>query len=282
VNARALARLLPSLQSLAAQIAIALYQAKVYAQTLAHQKVQHELDLARRIQVSFLPREIPQIAGWQLAASLEPAREMAGDFYDLIPLPGGGLGVLIADVADKGVGPALYMALSRTLIRTFAVQFESQPELVIQTANLRILQDAANPLFVTVFYGVLDPKTGRLTYVNAGHNPPWILNPAGGELRQLTRTGRPLGIEEDFCWQQRSTQLEPGDRLVLYTDGAADALDEHEQPFGEERLLDAVQSHLTLPAPALLPAIMDCIYHFTGATPQFDDITLVVVARDEL
>jgi hypothetical protein len=181
---------LPAVQSLAAQIASALNSNQVYAQTLAHQRVEQELALAGKIQASFLPQALPHIPGWQLAAALEPARETSGDFYDVIPLSNGHYGLVVADVADKGMGASLYMALSRTLIRTYAAEYESQPELVLAATNRRILMDARAQLFVTTFYGVLDPAAGTLTYCIAGHHPPYLLNAAkGGTIQKLPGTG---------------------------------------------------------------------------------------------
>lgn len=154
----ALHLLLPTLQSLAAQVASALHQKVVYERGLAHQKTQTELEFARRMQTGFLPDVLPEIPGWQLAASLEPAREMSGDFYDVIPLPSGKLGLLVADVADEGVGPALYMAISRTLLRTLATQFKNDPAQVFEATNERILQDALESMFVTVSMRFSTPR----------------------------------------------------------------------------------------------------------------------------
>lgn len=275
---KALDHLLPSVQGLAAQVASALHQARVYERTLAHQKTQLELAAARRIQTAFLPHELPPVPGWQVAASLEPAREMAGDFYDLIPLPSGKLGLLIADVADKGVGPALYMALSRTLIRTFAVQYEQQPERVLLEANQRILQDAGDDLFVTAFYGVLDPQTGEIVYANAGHNPPWVFQAGETEPARLRNTGMPLGVDEMATWDQGALTLARGGMLFLYTDGATDAENPDGQRF-ESRLLPAVQSAAGRPAADLHAAVLADIRAFMDGAPQFDDITLVVLTR---
>jgi serine phosphatase RsbU (regulator of sigma subunit) len=280
LDRRALRSLLPSLQGLAAQVASALQQARAYKETLAHQKTQQELAVARQIQTSFLPRDLPQIPGWDLAASLEPAREMAGDFYDLIPLPDGHIGILIADVADKGVGPAMYMALSRTLIRTFAAQYPDQPEKVLQYANGRILQDADYGLFVTTFYGVLDPLTGKLSYANAGHNPPWVFEPGKVDPVLLPRTGMALGVDDTVVWTRASVQLAPGSTIFLYTDGATDAQDPGEELFGEERLMQAVRDGLGQSAGKLRESVVGAIRGFMEGTSQFDDITLIIIKRD--
>ena len=167
-------------------------------------------------------------------AMLEPARETSGDFYDVILLPSGRLGIIIADVADKGMGAALYMALSRTLIRTYAVEYDTQPELALSAANRRILADTGAGLFVTVFYGVLDPLSGELTYSNAGHNPPYLLSARDGlAVQELDRTGVPLGILDGGTWQQGTAHINPGDVLLLYTDGITEAQN-GEQSFFEE------------------------------------------------
>ena len=277
---KALQRQIPPLQGLAAQVASALHQAKIYKETLDHQKTQQELEIARQIQTSFLPHELPQIPDWQIAASLEPAREMAGDFYDLIPLPGGLLGILIADVADKGIGPALYMALSRTLIRTFATQYREHPEKVMQYANERILQDADYGLFVTTFYGVLDPQTGELIYANAGHNPPWVFEEDKIQPTLLPRTGMALGADESAAWTRAKVRLAAGSTVFFYTDGATDAQNQQEELFGEERLLQNVQANLTRPAAEMHASVVSGIRDFMGGTPQFDDITLIILKSE--
>lgn len=275
----AVADLMPAVQSLAAQVSSALHSAEVYAQSLAHQRVEQELALAGRIQASFLPTNLPHVPGWQLAAALKPARETCGDFYDVIPLPNGRFGILIADVADKGMGAALYMALSRTLIRTYAIQYHTRPDYVLRVANRRILMDTDANMFVTVFYGVLDAVTGAMTYCNAGHNPPFLLGAQGGRIAALRGTGMALGVIENATCEQREVQFAPGDALVLYTDGITEAQDARETFFGEGRLLRVARANLGRSAQEVQDALIDTVDGFVGDVPQFDDITVMVVVR---
>lgn len=246
-----------------------------------HQKIAQEMALAGEIQASFLPEALPDVPGWQLAARLEPARQTSGDFYDFIPLSNGRLGIVIADVVDKGMGAALYMALCRTLLRTYSVEYDTQPDLVFSAVNRRILLDTRTQLFVTVFYGVLDPATGILTYCNAGHNPPYLLDGQNKGLAQtLRRTGIPLGIFEDVTWEQASAEIATGDALVLYTDGIPEAQDEQKGFFGEGRLLEIVQGHLGCSAQDMQDALLAEVHQFIGDAPPLDDITLLVVSRE--
>jgi len=247
----------------------------------ANRKMERELTLAGEVQASFLPSELPSIPGWQLAVTLKPARETSGDFYDVNPLPNGRFGILVADVVDKGVAAALCMALNWTLIRTYAAEYPTQPELVLGATNRRVLVDTDADQFVTAFYGILDPATGTLVYCNAGHSPPYLIRAQKGEdVQKLIRTGVPLGILEDRTWEQGVVQLAPGDLLVLYTDGVTEAQNPQEALFGEERLLESAQTNLGRPAQDIRDAIITDIYEFVGDAPQFDDITLAIVVRD--
>jgi serine phosphatase RsbU (regulator of sigma subunit) len=271
---------LAAVQSLAAQIGSAYYRAKVSLETAAAQKMAQELQFAGQIQARFLPREIPQVMGWQIAAALSPARQTSGDFYDFVPLENGWLGLVIADVADKGTGAALYMALSRTLLRTFALQYPDQPAKALEEANARILTDAESDQFVTLFYGALDPQTGRLIYANAGHNPPYLLRAApDAPIDTLPKTGVPLGLFPGQRWTQAETIIHPGDVLVLYTDGVSEAQTASGEEFSDDRLLDVVLAHRDQPAQAIHAALIGAVTAFVGDAPQFDDLTLVVAAR---
>ncbi len=272
--------LLPALQSLGAQIASALRRAEIYAQTLAHQQVEQELALAGKIQASFLPHVIPQVDGWDLTAHLESARQTSGDFFDIIPLSQGQLALVVADVADKGMGAALYMALSRTLLRTYALEYCDSPQIVMSITNHRILTDTQVGMFVTVFYGVLDPATGVFTYCNAGHNPAYMLKrnntPA---IQRLGKTGMALGVSEDVIWKQRTLHFDPGDTLILYTDGITEAQNETEQFFGKQRLTRLVRANAEKSPQKIQAAILEAVHEFAGDRLQFDDVTLMVVRR---
>ena len=291
-----LSNLLPAVQALAAQIASTRHAAKVHAQALAYHRIEQELSVAGEIQAGFLLSQLSevlnwQVSGWQVAVALESARETSGDFYDVIPLPNGRMGLLIADVADKGLGSALYMAVSRTLLRTFAEQYTANPEYVFAAANPRILKDTHADLFVTVFYGILDPDNGTLTYCNAGHNPPFLLSTQNGRrLQALRRTGIPLGVRERESWPAHTVSIAPGDLLVLYTDGVTDAEDAQGDFFGEDRLLEALDiaaANTTgagrtsgRTAQEVQDDILGAVRAFVGEADQTDDITLLVLVRD--
>jgi serine phosphatase RsbU (regulator of sigma subunit) len=247
----------------------------------ANRKMAQELALAGEVQANFLPHDLPDISGWQLAAKLKPARETSGDFYDFIYLPDGRLGVVIADVCDKGTGAALFMALSCTLIRTYADEHPADPAIVLSAVNSRILKDTSTNRFVTAFYGVLDLDTGMFVYCNAGHWPPYLVSEHNREdFRRLVRTGVPLGIFEGQTWEQGVAQLAPGDMLVLYTDGITEAQNANGTSLGEERLLKSIRDNLGRPAGEVQDAILADVQSFVSDTPQSDDIALVILLRD--
>jgi serine phosphatase RsbU (regulator of sigma subunit)/Flp pilus assembly protein TadD len=240
-----------------------------------------ELARAAQVQESFLPERTPSIPGWQLVVTLKPARQTSGDFYDFIPLPNERWGILVADVADKGAGAALFMASSHSLIRTYASDYAMWPELVLSETNRRLLVDTHAGLFVTVFYGVLDPASGQFSYCNAGHNPPFLLNACDQEEPQaFTRTGPPLGIFEESTWEKKTVSLDKGDLLLLYTDGVTEAQNQQGEFYGDGRLVEVLQRGRGQSASAVRDLILEELRGHVGEAPQFDDITLMVLVRD--
>lgn len=280
-NPDSLRGLFPAVQSLSAQVASALRQAVVYEETLVHEQLSQELKLAGEIQASFFPSEIPVSSEWQLAVTILPARETSGDYFDFFPLVENKIGILIADVTDKGVGPSLYMALSRTLIRTYAIEYDMEPDVVFFATNKRILEDARANLFVTAFYGVLDQNTGELIYSNAGHNPPFLLRRDGEQLETLGQTGVPIGLDENQVWEKASIDIEPGDVLLLYTDGIPEAQNSQGDFYENARMIETAQCHLNKSAFEIQAAIIEDVQRFIKDAPQVDDITLLVLNRSK-
>jgi len=245
----------------------------------ANRRMEQELALAGSIQRGLLPADLPRVPGWQFAALLKPARETSGDFYDIIPLPDGRIGLLVADVVDKGVKAALFMALSWALIRTYVCEYPAQPGQALAAINNRILHDTRSEQFLSLFYGILDPAAGTLTYCNAGHNPPLLWRGGQSEAEILTRTGMLLGVLEDQTWGEATVEMPSGASLILYTDGVTDSENGAGDFFGVERLRSAVQATVGQPAPAVQDALISAIHQFTGDAAQFDDMALLVATR---
>jgi hypothetical protein len=240
-----------------------------------------ELTAAAAIQAGLLPTALPQPNGWHLAARLIPARETAGDFYDCIQLPDGRLGLVIADVAGKGLGPALYMATGRALIHTLVADGHSDPLDVMACVNAYLLKETRADLFITMFYGVLDPGCGTLVYANAGHLPPLVMSRSDpGGLRSLAPTGLVLGIEREVTWTRQTVQLIPGDVVLLYTDGVTEAQDCSDGFFETKRLIAALCASLAGGAEAAVAGVLAAVRAFAGAAPQSDDITLLAAGWD--
>ena len=235
-----------------------------------------EIRIAAEIQRTFLPREIPESERFEIAAMNIPAQEVGGDFYDFIPLNERSLGLVIADVAGKGIPAALFMALSRSILRAIATA-DQRVEETIEESNSLIAADAAAGMFVTLFYCTLDKETGEVSYVNAGHNPPLHYSQKEKRLRTLLPTGMAMGVMPDLSYSVGHLTLETGDILVLYTDGVTEAFNQNDEEFGEGRLMDAAVSSRGMSAGEILDTIYRKVTEFTGGAMQSDDITLVVV-----
>ncbi len=248
---------------------------------LYSRQMEQELELAWQVQSGFLPAGVPDIPGWQISATLQQSRQTSGDFYDLIPLENDRYGILVADVADKGMAAALYMVLSRTLIRTYSTQFPDDPARVLEATNIRLLSDINTGHFVTVFYGILDPATGFLKYSNAGHNPPLHIKAAAkSETQMLSRTGMALGVLDVAAWKKVQLQLDPGDTLVIYSDGVIDARDVDGKTFEMEGLLSSLRGRAGRPGNELHHGLLDDLSAFVGNAQPFDDITVITIFRD--
>jgi sigma-B regulation protein RsbU (phosphoserine phosphatase) len=280
-----------------------LSQVRVYSQAL-----NDELEKGRGIQRNFLPAELPRKPGWDMAAFFRPARQVSGDFYDGFELPDGGVGLVIGDVCDKGVGAALFMALFRSLIRIFSGQTyleglcptgsetssnrrSSDGEIRIENpspagaleavrlTNDYILQNHGKlGMFATLFFGVLDSATGLLTYINAGHPPPLVIDPSGEVREHLSPTGPAVGMMPGTTFSVQQTRLNPGDILLGYTDGVPEAGGNGGEFLGKERLLSMMKP--TAPsALLLLDQIVESVTAHIGEADQSDDITLLAVRR---
>jgi serine phosphatase RsbU (regulator of sigma subunit)/putative methionine-R-sulfoxide reductase with GAF domain len=272
-------RWLGFLGGIAGQAAMAVENARLQREAAERERMEQELEMAQRIQVSFLPESCPLLPGWDLASIWRSARQVGGDFYDFIPLPDGRLGLVIADVADKGVPAALFMALSRTLVRTVAIDGRS-PAAAIARANDLIVADARSDLFVTLFYAILEPRSGAIAYVNAGHVPPLLVRAADGAMEELRLSAMALGVLPDIEVEEERVCLDPGDALVLATDGIVEAFDAGRQMFGWDRLAEVACAHRRESAEALAEAIDQAVALFVGDAAQSDDLTLLVAKRE--
>jgi serine phosphatase RsbU (regulator of sigma subunit)/putative methionine-R-sulfoxide reductase with GAF domain len=270
-------RRLNILNGIAQQAATAVVNNQLYKESAERDRLQQELNVAREIQASFLPDGNPDIPGFDVASLWQAARQVSGDFYDFLPRSDGTWGIVIADVADKGVPAALFMALSRTIIRTVGFN-RKDPGEILTRVNRIINFDAESDLFVTVFYAVWDPKTHIISFANGGHNPPIIMNKRG-EPRLLKAPGIALGVLPDVNIKTRTTRLEHGDTLILYTDGVSEAMNEDYDEFGMERLYLTARAARKGDAQSIVQAINDSIHDHAGGTPQFDDVTLVILKR---
>jgi len=269
------------LNTLVTQAAPALRVAQLAKQQQAEarqlERREQELRVARVIQETLLPKELPELAGLQVSAHWQPAREVSGDFYDFLEFPDGRLGVVIADVTDKGVPAALVMATTRTIIRATAERIVSPGE-VLQRTNDLLNPDIPRNMFVTCLYIVIDPSTGKLWFANAGHNLPY--KSTGNGMIELRATGMPLGLLPGMKYEEKEAILEPGESLLLYSDGLVEAHNPNGDMYGFPRLKQFVVEH-----PVYVDTIgllVNDLVSFTGPTwEQEDDVTLVLINRRE-
>jgi sigma-B regulation protein RsbU (phosphoserine phosphatase) len=264
------------ISGIAQQAALAIQNDRLQKEMVVRERLETEVQLARQIQKTFLPEALPSHPHWQMSARWRTARQVGGDFYDVIQFPNDRLGIFIADVADKGMPAALFMALTRTLVRA-AVKETSSPAEALRRVNELLVPDTKQGMFVTVVYAVLDQTTGEFTYANAGHNPPlWVRRDS---VERLTRTGIALGASEDAHMTERTIQLAEGESLLLYTDGLTEAFNLEGDMFGEERLLRALGWQVSVSADDMIKMVESALDDFAGDAPPSDDLTMLAVRR---
>jgi serine phosphatase RsbU (regulator of sigma subunit)/anti-sigma regulatory factor (Ser/Thr protein kinase) len=267
------------LTTLAAQAAPAIRVAQLVreqAQEAAErERLEQEMRVATLIQQQFLPRQLPNLPEWQIAAYYGPARAVGGDFYDFIEMPGGRIGIAVGDVTDKGVPAALVMARTHSILRAEASRSDSPGE-ILGRANALLVPEMPARMFVTCLFAVLDPATGRIVLANAGHNLPYVRTSNG--VIELRATGMPLGLMADIRYEETEGVVDPGDSVLLYSDGLVEAHDPAQQMYGFPRL--AKEMEVDDAGSELLDRLLETLHAFTGPDwEQEDDITLVTLRR---
>jgi sigma-B regulation protein RsbU (phosphoserine phosphatase) len=268
------------LQLMANQAAIAMEKARLRQDEIARQRLEEEIALGREIQLGLLPKASPTPEGWQFDEIYQAARIVGGDFYDFFSLTEDGrqMGLVIGDVSDKGVPAALFMGVSRSLIRGAAVS-GLQPAKALEVANRLILEESGTDFFLSAFYGILDLDGGRLTYANAGHNPPLWYRAHSGHIEALQAAGIVLAVVDDISLEEKSVEISQGDVLAFYTDGVTETMNVDLQEFGAERLKTIIRATAHQDARFILWAIVDAVNEFSKGAEQSDDFTLYVVKR---
>jgi sigma-B regulation protein RsbU (phosphoserine phosphatase) len=263
------------LSIIATQSAQILENARLYEEEKKLRDIEDDLQIARRIQSSLLPKGNPCVAGVDIAGVSLPAREVGGDYYDFIEIDGEHLGLAVGDVSGKGIPAALLMANLQASLRGQVSANRSVKE-TIRLVNCMLGRSIEQGQFVTLFYGVLDTSTKTFLYTNAGQNPPVVLG-KDGSLRRLEKGGLVLGVLGDASYEEEEVQLQGGDLMFLYTDGITEATNDRDEMYGERKVLDLLSSSIDLSAPGLSEKIVESVLTFQGNSEQSDDITLIVV-----
>jgi len=272
-------RLTNILTGIAHQTSMALEAAILQEGAAERHRLEQELQVAHQIQSSFIPDKLPTMPGWDMAATWRAARLVSGDFYDFIPLQDGRWGLVIADVADKGMPAAIFMAMCRTLIRAAAIN-RTSPADTLQRVNQLLFNDSHSDLFVTVFYAVWSPATGQVDYASAGHNPPLLVRGKRRTITTLTCRGIALGIVPDIKLEEKTLTMRSGDHLVAYTDGVTEAMKVSHSEWGIERLERTIRRPTWNTSEELIASILAAIDEFVAGAPQSDDITMWALKRE--
>ena len=263
------------LMLLASQVAIIIEKVMLHEQLIEKKRLEGQLEVARQVQLELLPASDPQMFGFDISAYNFPTEEVSGDYYDWVRIHDDQIGIVIADVAGKGVPAALLMAFLRASLRA-ATHIGYAPQISMAKVNYLLWESIERNQFVTAFYGILDATNRTLAYANAGHNPPLLLN-ADGSACFLTQGAVPLGMFRDTRYYEYYLNIEPGQLLVLYTDGVTEALNPHEEEFGRDRLVRSVRAARDLSAREMIAAIQREISEWTDGRGASDDVTIFVI-----
>jgi len=266
------------IKGVAQQTALAIQNERLKEEMVGRERVEREFQLARQIQKTFLPQSIPGVEGWDFDLRWRTAREVGGDFYDVFLTREDRLAFAIADVSDKGMPAALYMTVTRTLIRAMAQYFTSPAE-VLDRVNELLYEESQNGMFVTAIYALLDPRSGKLEYANAGHNLPLLFRGATDRIEKLAKGGIALGVIENAKYTCHTMYISEEDTLLLYTDGVTEAFSSSGEQFTESRLIDALQKNKYGSASELLESLEDLINIFRQGEPPSDDLTMLAIHR---
>jgi serine phosphatase RsbU (regulator of sigma subunit) len=266
------------LQGIAASAAIAIDNARLYQVAVEKGRMERELQVAREVQTSLLPREVPNLTGWDFAAWWHPARQVSGDFYDFVTFRDGSLGLVIGDVTDKGMPAALFMATARSVVRA-SVASAYEPALALEQANDALAAEAPNGMFVTLLLAQLTPGHGGVRVANAGNHRPILYRASLGTLVELGAPDLPLAIDAGVHYQTAEELLVPGDFLLLHTDGLTDATDASHALFGIGRVRSVLLEHRSASADELRERLRLAVAGFVGSLPPYDDVTFLLARR---
>ncbi len=266
------------LTTIASVASIKIEHERLLEERLEKRRMEEELKVASEIQMRLQPFAPPKLQGWEMTAVSFPCREVGGDYYDFIQCKKRAcLAIAVGDVSGKGTGAALLMSSLHAAVRAQAQTSQSISEVMSQI-NQYIYENSPPNKFLTLFYGELDPTSAKMTYSNGGHNPPMLVR-ASGEVVRLAQGGLPIGMMPGVKYQEESVAFEPGDALVIYSDGITESVNDKEEEFGEERLIEVVRNNLTRSASGIRDKIDEALSRFVGTTPPIDDMTLMIIKR---
>ena len=244
------------------------------------ERVKAEIDAANRIQAALLPRESPRLDGATVSSHYRAATEIGGDYFDFLPQPDGGIGIAFGDVSGHGLTSGIVMSMAKSALLV-QVDYDASPRVVLQVLNDIVMRTAPRRILMTFFFGVLDPRSQTLRFSSAGHLDPYVFRAATGRLEALSSWGFPLGVRRRDPFREHSVEFAPGDRLVLYSDGLIEAIDDDGEPFGFDRFERTIVSNGEMSADDMNRAILSAVRKFTRNRPPEDDQTLVVIAFEE-